>query len=206
VTIDPRLARALERQLAAWRAELDAGAERVGWKLGMGEAERIGRDQVVGHLTSATQLGDGDVFHGNSVDLRADAELAVVIGSDGEIDGYAAALELVDLGTTDNPEEIVATNVFHRAFALGPFQASFPRGGDARLIVNGDMRDAGPIPSVADRIHAAATTLAAMGERVEPGDCMITGSVVQVRVEAGDHVVGDFGALGAVRLRIAAAT
>jgi 2-keto-4-pentenoate hydratase len=194
VTIDPRLARALERQLAAWRAELDAGAERVGWKLGMGEAERIGRDQVVGHLTSATQLGDGDVFHGNSVDLRA------------EIDGYAAALELVDLGTTDNPEEIVATNVFHRAFALGPFQASFPRGGDARLIVNGDMRDAGPIPSVADRIHAAATTLAAMGERVEPGNCMITGSVVQVRVEAGDHVVGDFGALGAVRLRIAAAT
>jgi hypothetical protein len=46
--------------------------------------------------------------------------------------GYAAALELVDLGGTDDAEEIVATNVFHRAFALAPFHPSLPVDGVAR--------------------------------------------------------------------------
>jgi hypothetical protein len=40
--IGPRLAAALAAQFEQWRAALHNGAKRVGWKLGMGEGERIG--------------------------------------------------------------------------------------------------------------------------------------------------------------------
>jgi hypothetical protein len=43
--IDPRLAAALASQLERWRATLAGGAARVGWKLGVGEGERIGQEQ-----------------------------------------------------------------------------------------------------------------------------------------------------------------
>jgi len=48
-----------------------------------------------------------------------------------------------------------------------------------------------------------APALAAVGERFEPGDRVITGSVVQVPVQPGDEVTADFGSLGQVSLRIA---
>ena len=38
------------------------GAERVGWKLGVGERERIGGELAVGHLTSATRLDPGATY------------------------------------------------------------------------------------------------------------------------------------------------
>ncbi len=115
------------------------GATRVGWKLGLGEGERIGPRPVVGHLTSATELRPGSSFRARgTVDLKADAEIglefAANVALDAERDaaveaiaGYGAALELVDLGAAGgDPEEIVATNVYHRAFALGPLDRSWP--------------------------------------------------------------------------------
>jgi 2-keto-4-pentenoate hydratase len=34
------------------------------------------------------------------------------------------------------------------------------------------------------------------GERLQAGDSLITGSVVQIRVEPGDEVIADLGPLG----------
>src|SRR5436190_9930237 len=76
--IDPGLASALGRQLAAWRGGLASGAERVGWKLGMGDRERIGAGPVIGYLTSASQLPPGGVYGGSGGQLVADAEIALV--------------------------------------------------------------------------------------------------------------------------------
>jgi 2-keto-4-pentenoate hydratase len=132
--VDPRLVSALTAQLGLWRVALAEGAERVGWKLGVGDAERIGEGPVIGHLTSATQLEPGAAYRAEGVvDLRADAEVALRLGADvgpdvdretaaAAIAGFGAALELVDLGAPPpgNPEHIVATNIWHRAFALGP--------------------------------------------------------------------------------------
>jgi 2-keto-4-pentenoate hydratase len=198
--VDPRLVAALERQLRR------RAGERVGWKLGIGDRERISDEIAVGHLTTATVLERGASYEPDPGELlHADAEVAVEIGANGEVAGYRAALELCDLRSPpDTPEDVVAANVFHRAVAFGPVRSRLPEGGvGARLLVNGDVRDAGRSASdLADKVARAARVLAAVGERLEPGDLVITGSVVQVPVGPGDEVEADLGELGRVRLQV----
>jgi len=203
--VDPTLARALDVQFAAWRAALGRGAERVGWKLGVGDRERIGDGPVIGHLTSASRLVPGGVYHGPPGDLVADAEVAVLIGADGAIAGYAAALEICDLAGEDPPEAIVAANVFHRAFALAGTVERLPEGGvEGGLVVEGELRaSAQSAAGFSDGVRAAADLLREMGEELRPGDWIITGSVVQVPIEPDDEVLADLGPLGRVGLTIA---
>ena len=215
---DPRLTSALAVQLGHWRATLAGGAERVGWKLGLGQRESIGDGPVIGHLTSATQLEPGAVYRcGGVTALHADAEVGLELGRDVEPDadrhrareaiaGYGAALELVDLGAPpDDPQDIVAANVFHRAFALGPLDRSWPADGvEGRLIVNGEVRaSTAAAQDLAELVCRVAALLGAMGERLQAGDRMIMGSIVQLPVEAGDEVIADLGPLGRVQLGIA---
>jgi 2-keto-4-pentenoate hydratase len=199
--IVPRLKAALDRQLQGRRRDLDAGAGRVGWKLGVGDEERIGDGPVIGYLTTATVLDAGSTYSvGRDGDPRADAEVAVEIGPGGAIAGYRAALELVDLSGTDDPVEIVAANVFHRAVAFGPRHANL-RAPSGRVLVNGTA--AACSPAEADYESLVARTgelLAAMGERLESGDLLITGAIVQVPIASGDRVIAEVEPLGSVRL------
>ena len=200
MTVDLRLVSALRRQLAA----RPAGAARVGWKYGAGDGERIGGEIAVGHLTSATALEGGSTYRGGGSDLHADAELAVEVGDGGAIVGYAAALEVVDLAGDDSPEDVVARNVWHRAVAFGPFADAPPAGLAGALFVNDERRDAAAAPAdVGERVAAVSRVLEAVGERLEPGDRLITGLIVNTPVASGDEVVADLGELGRVGLRIA---
>jgi 2-keto-4-pentenoate hydratase len=198
--VDPRLVAALRAQLAGRRGE------HVGWKLGVGDRERIGRHIAVGHLTSATTLQPGAVYQPqDGEDLHADAEVSVEIGPDGRIAAYGAALELVDLRSPlATPEDVVGENVFHRAVAFAPTWGALPPGGvEARLIVDGEVRDAGrSAADIADKVAAAQRILEAVGEALAPGDLVITGSVVQVPVAPGDRVEADLGELGRVQLSV----
>jgi 2-keto-4-pentenoate hydratase len=205
--IDPRLAAALASQLERWRATLAGGAARVGWKLGVGEGERIGDEAVaVGHLTTATVLEPGATYvAGDAGDLRADAEVAFELGPGLTITGVGVALELVDLaGPPGGPEAVVAANIFHRAVAFGPFRPPpLPLGLQGRLLVDGRAVETALVAAdVAARVGAAARVLAAVGERLRPGDRLITGSVVQIPVHPGDRVAADLGPLGRVELAI----
>lgn len=215
--VDPRLQSALAVQLAQWRRTLDAGARRVGWKLGVGEAEKIGRGPVIGHLTTATQLEPTSVYRPDEVaGLHADAEVALELGRDVEpnadrdrarqaIVGFGAALELVDLRASSNDaQSIVATNVFHRAFALGPLGRSVPATRvEGRLIVNGDTRASGmSAQDFGEVVGAVATLLGAVGERLQAGDLLITGSIVQVPIEPGDELIAHLGPLGQAALTV----
>jgi 2-keto-4-pentenoate hydratase len=216
--VDPRLVSALTAQLRQWRVVLADGAERVGWKLGLGEGERIGPGPAIGHLTSATQLQPGSTYSAaGALDLRADAEVALRLGADVDpradreaagaaIAAYGAALELVDLGAPPpgDPERIVATNIWHRAFALGPLDHRLPPPGvEGRLIVEGVVRESAPISKDFPKlIQAVARLLGAVGERLNVGDRLITGSIVQARIEPGDKVSADLGPLGQTHLFI----
>ena len=216
--VDPRLTAALEMQLRQWRALLSAGAQRIGWKLGRGKRESIGQGPVIGHLTSATQLEPGAVFDAQEVAaLHADVEVAVMlardVGPDSDLEeardaigGCGAALELVDLGSPpDDAQSIVAANVFHRAFVLGRLNAPLPTAGaEGRLVLNGEVRSSARASEVypALVLHVAGL-LGEMGERLRAGDCLITGSVVQVPIAPGDHVIADLGALGSAHAGIA---
>jgi 2-keto-4-pentenoate hydratase len=201
--VDPRVASAVAIQLAEWRRALADGAERVGWKLGMGERERIRDEIAVGHLTSATVLEDGALYVAHVDSLHADVELAVELGADGN--RYAVALELVDLASPpDNPEDVVAENIFHRAVLFGTWHPRLPREAAARLEINGELRATDKAPADADeRLTRASRVLQAAGEELRAGDRVITGSIVQLPVFAGDELTAALDGLGAVRVTVA---
>jgi hypothetical protein len=187
--IHPRIVAALRAQLAA----RPAGARRVGWKAGYGIAEveeLLGDTPVPGHLTTATQDLPAAASH-------ADVEVVAIVGSE----ELAVALELVDTAIPPGGvEELIATNVMHRAFALGP-TGTDP--GEARLIVNGTVRAAARATGEhRATVEAIDRVLHAVGERLLPGDRILTGSVVQVPVAPGDRVVAEIDGLGSASLTV----
>jgi 2-keto-4-pentenoate hydratase len=217
--VDPRLVRALREQLEQRDVLLLQGAERVGWKLGLSDRDRIGEEIAVGHITTATCLPSGASYVGaaGATELRADAEVVVELGRDVDraddsnairesIAGYGAALEICDIGTLPNePDSVVAANDFHRAVAFGDLRPALPPDVAGELIVNGALRASGAPPrDIPERLRAAARILAAVGEALRAGDRIITGLIVQVPIAVGDDVVARVDPHAPARLRIAA--
>jgi 2-oxo-3-hexenedioate decarboxylase len=209
--IDERVAAGLRTQLEGWRAALERGAERVGWKIGLNipEAqEPFGlAEPVIGHLSSATRLDDGGTYSaGDAESLRLEPEVAVELGPSGSVAGLGAAIEIVDVGRPPGGlEGIVAGNVFHRAFVLGPSRPPSGERLDAVVSVNGQRREAAEAPTdFADVVDVVARHLEAVGERLEPGDRIIAGSLTpQTPLEPGDEAAVEIGPLGRLALTIA---
>ena len=219
---DPRVRvpRALQAQLRARRAELDSGATRVGWKVGLhiAEVEEVmGAEPIFGYLTSATRLEPGSTFRARGVRaLRAESEVAVELGRDvwptedlesirAAVVGLAPALELVDVDPpVDGFEGVVADNAYHRAFALGPTRTVVP---GRRLVstcrVNGEVRESGKTSEdFAVKLVAIARQLGTVGEGLRAGDRIITGSLTHVPVRTGDAVEISIAPLGSLAIRI----
>jgi hypothetical protein len=198
--VDPRLVSAFRRQLG----RRHPGARRLGWKVGAGNRERVGGELVVGNLTSATLLTAGARYEAGGTALHADAEVAVEMEDPDTVRGYGVALEIVDLGGRDTGEAAVVANVFHRAVAFGEMHDTLPDGLRAALLVDGEVHRESDVPrDISDRIRAVSRVLATVGERIRPGDRIITGSVAQLAIAAGDEVEADLGPLGNVGLSIA---
>jgi 2-keto-4-pentenoate hydratase len=192
-----------------WSAALDGGAQRIGWKIGFNVPaiqEKLGiAESVVGHLTTATMLPDDAEFSPRAAgDLRAELEVAIQIGDDGGVAGYAPAIELVDLADPpDGVEAMIEQNIFHRAFAVGPLVAE-PPDGSAFLTVNEEAHEAvNPFPDFEDTAALVARRLEAAGQQLKAGDLIITGALVVVPVKSGDGLTADIDRLGTVTLTIA---
>jgi 2-keto-4-pentenoate hydratase len=201
--VDSRLVRATVLQHRRRQRSLVSGASHVGWKVGVGDRELLG-GMSVGYLTSETQLRLGGTYApGPREQIYADAEVAVLIGPDGQAAGYACAVELCDLAGDDTPDVVVAHNIFHRAFALGPVGGGTPKTG--RLLIDGQVRAEGPVPQdLVERIDRVRAVLRAVGEDLAAADLVITGSVVQHRVLPGEQVRAEVDDLGSVTLSIGA--
>jgi 2-keto-4-pentenoate hydratase len=82
---------------------LDTGERRIGWKLGLNfaeVAEVIGEDPIIGHLTTRTLLGTGESYIvQDGADLRAETEVALVIGQDVAADVSADEARAAIAGT-----------------------------------------------------------------------------------------------------------
>lgn len=206
-----QLDEAYQQQFGHWRAALHSGAGRIGWKIGLNVPavqEKLGIDRaVVGHLTTATLLGaDGAHSLAGAHMPMAEPEIAIEVGRDGNIAGLAPAIEVADI---DRPLEdvgqIVATNIFHRAVAIGPsVQLSSAEGIDAVLTMNGE--EAGTADAGATDLEAIITlvdeTLRAAGESLQAGDRIIAGSLTQpAPVQAGDTAGVDLGPVGRLEVR-----
>ena len=201
----------LHEQLESWRAELKGGARRVGWKIGLNVPEvqeRLGlREPVIGFLTSATQLESGGAYSGGAaVALKAEPEVGIRVGRDGAIAGVGPALELVDVGRPPGDlQAIIAGNIFHRAFVLGPTQPAMPpEGVNAGVVVNGELRAQAAAPEdFTEVVMLVARLLEAAGEHLREGDTIIGGSLTeQVDVGPGDSLTADLGPLGRVTARV----
>jgi 2-keto-4-pentenoate hydratase len=214
--IEPRLRTAMARQLIRRDAALARGAARVGWKLGAGDAERIGAGPVVGYLLSDTVLPNNGEYRATpEVQLHVDAELAVVLDADidddatddavmAAIDGVSAALEVIELNS-DDAVDIVAANIFHRGVVFGAVHDRSAMRDDATGAVEVNGRALGSArlpPDLAHRLRTASRTLHAMHEQFVAGDRVITGSAVQVPVRAGDDVTVTITGLSPARTRI----
>jgi 2-keto-4-pentenoate hydratase len=101
-------------------------------------------------------------------------------------------------------EAIVAENVFHRAAILGSARAgALARGAQARLWVDGQLRETAPVTTdVAATIERTARVLAAVGERLRAGDLILAGSSTHVPVRAGSAIVAEIDGVGRVEARV----
>ncbi len=207
---DPRIVAALVDQLTDWRRALDAGAERVGWKIGLNVPDiqrKLGlRESVIGHLTSATRLHDGDSFDGAAAtELKVEPEVALHMGPAGQIAGYGAAIEIVDTGNAPpDAEGIVAANIFHRGFVLAEAQPAMPAGLEAEVRVDDELRASGEAPAhFTDVVDLVGRLLGEAGEELRSGDVIIAGSLTPPQpVQPGERVDVGLGPLGALTVSI----
>jgi 2-keto-4-pentenoate hydratase len=212
---DERIERGMRAQLEGWRAKLDGGAQRVGWKVGLNAPpvmEAIGIDQpLAGYMVSETVVDSGgEVSLTGTTRPGAEPELAVYVGEDGTVAGLGAAIEVVDIDKPfDDLAAIIADDIFHKAVAFGPRQAPRDLAGLTAWVTH-DGEPAGEV-DLAQTVGDPAAVLAQVGGRLEeageafaPGDVVIAGTLIPaLQVKPGDEVELDLGPLGGVALRFA---
>lgn len=200
---------AFELQLDLWRSALAGGAERVGWKIGFNtdaaQQQAAIVEPVVGYLTSATTIKYGaHVSLAGFSRPMVEPEVAIEVGDDGDAVALAAAIEVVDVNAPfSDVEGIVAGNIFHRAALLGDFRPNYPPPRTAVVLVNGHPSQEAAVEDFdsTDTISLVASALAEAGERLEPGDKIIAGSLTPpVEVSPGDIVGVQLDNLGMVQL------
>ena len=224
---DPRIDAGMRRQAELRREQTD-GAALIGWKAGLnapGPQEKLGLTRpLVGFLTDRTLVRSGATVSlagwGNPT---LEPEIAMRLGRDvpggaardevaAAVDALAPAIELVDLsGPTDDVEEMLATNIFHRAVVLGDWdegRAGAGLDGIALDVAGHDVERADPTAVLGDLVEVVrgvADALADAGETLRAGQVVICGSVVAAfGVEPGEHVRCSFSALGDVEVALSA--
>jgi 2-oxo-3-hexenedioate decarboxylase len=210
---DRRLAAGMAKQARLREQQLAGGARRAGWKAGFGTASamaKLGTDApLVGFLTDATRAaGGGTVSIEGFAAPRLEPEVAVALrgpispaATPGEIvaavQAVAPAIEIIDLGPADDLEELLAANIFHRAYLIGPFadaDATRLDGirvdihmGDAELRLGVDP--AALLGRVPDILGGMARQLPLAGAAFAAGDVVITGSVIPALELSGGEAV-----------------
>jgi 2-keto-4-pentenoate hydratase len=191
----------MEAQLADRRLRLDSGERSVGWKVGFGSTEAMGRLRIeaplVGFLTdrSLIRAPASVSLAGWSAPLL-EPEVAVHMGTDlpAGADGPAVqraiaalgpAFELADLDPPPREvEAILAGNIFQRHVLVGPSDPKAPASGlRGRLTGPGGAERAVEDPVAltgdpVDVVHHVADLLGEFGETLRGGEFVICGSIV----------------------------
>jgi 2-keto-4-pentenoate hydratase len=230
---DPRIVAGMAAQGELRESRLAAGEHRVGWKAGLGTAQAMENVSIAapltGFLTNASLASGMTRADGLSIDgwsnAKLEPEVAVRIGTDvpagadretvlAAITGAAPAIEIVDLGDPSDIEQVLADNLFHRAFLFGAF--SDVAGADlaaARLSVTQDDEEpqtgidpATALDDLVDVVRAVADQVSLAGDVLRAGDVVMTGSVVPaIAIAGGERFEVTLAAAGSVTLQIAPA-
>ena len=214
-------------QLTERRRRIEDGEASLGWKLGMGvpaAMAKLGTDApLVGYLLAPARVEDGGTV---SLDgwgtAKLEPEIAVHMGADlaagasradaeAAIAGLGPAIELVDLDpSADDPEAILAADIFQRHVLLGPVtEGATAAGTSARALKNGDEAAATDDATEAtgdpvDLVLHVANVVGAAGEGLLAGEVVICGSVVPaLDVAPGDTVEVQLDPLGSLTVSFA---
>ena len=214
-------------QLTERRRRIEDGEASLGWKLGMGvpaAMAKLGTDApLVGYLLAPARVEDGGTV---SLDgwgtAKLEPEIAVHMGADlaagasradaeAAIAGLGPAIELVDLDpSADDPEAILAADIFQRHVLLGPVtEGATAAGTSARALKNGDEAAATADATEAtgdpvDLVLHVANVVGAAGEGLRAGEVVICGSVVPaLDVAPGDTVEVQLDPLGSLTVSFA---
>lgn len=207
-----KVAAGMRALLARRDAELAAGADRVGWKVGFnlpGLWPQLGIDApVAGYLTSSTVVDpEARVSLDGWTRPVLEPEIAITVGDDGGVAALAPAIEVIDADLPfEDIEAILARNIFHRAVVFGAVAPTPSLDGFAcRVTRNGE--EAGTAESTEEpreTVARVAAFLADHSAELRPGDRIIAGTLTPpLPVAPGDEVEVDLGALGRVGLRFA---
>lgn len=200
---------------------LDSGAVHFGWKIGINDprARRFYglEDSVVGYMTRDSLLSERREFEAGAL-LVAEPELAIRVteeiepGSEesaieGAIGEVAPALEVLDFNRPRRTlHEVMSHNIFHLGVGLGEWMAAEP---STRTFVeclkNGEVaasaRAPQALPPLERIVGLVARTLGAHGEKLFPGDVIISGAMTPaIPIEAGQELSVVFSGLGRVGL------
>jgi 2-keto-4-pentenoate hydratase len=219
---DPRIERGMLAQLTERRRRIEAGEAPLGWKLGMGvpaAMAKLGTDApLVGYLLEPARVQDGATV---SLDgwghAKLEPEIAVHMAADlapgasredaeAAIAGLGAAIELVDLDPdADDPEAILAADIFQRHVLLGPpVEGASATGSSARVRKNGEEAATAEDATEAtgdpvDLVLHVAEVVGRAGEALRAGEVVICGSVVPaLDVAPGDTVEVQVDPLGSL--------
>jgi len=214
-------------QLTQRRQRLEAGEASLGWKLGMGvpaAMKKLGTDApLVGFLLAGARVDDGGTVSlagwGNA---KLEPEIAAHLGADlapgatreeaeAAIAGLSVAIELVDLDPdADDPEAILAADIFQRHVLLGPVvEGASASGTSARVLRDGEEAAAAADATEAtgdpvDLVLHVANVVGDAGETLRAGEAVICGSVVPaLDVAPGETIEVRIDPLGALTVSFA---
>ncbi len=232
-TEDPRIVAGMSAQGALRESRLAAGERRVGWKAGLGTAQAMQTAStgapLTGFLTNASLASGMTRTDGLSIDdwrnAKLEPEVAVRIGTDlaacadretveAAISAAAPAIEIVDLDDPGDIEQVLAGNIFHRAFLLGPFiDLSGADLGAIRLSVAQDGHEpqlgidpAAALGDLVEVVAAVADQAPLAGDALRAGDVVMTGSVVPaIAITGGERFEVTLPGAGSATLQIAPA-
>jgi 2-keto-4-pentenoate hydratase len=208
---DPRVRRGMDAQLELRRERLAAGDAPLGWKVGFGTPEAFEKldtsAPLVGFLLRSALVPSGSAYSIDGFGHPAlEPEVAVRVGEGAVPVALGPAFEIADVEPTSDVERILAGDIFQRGVVVGPMaERASLEAASALVTVNGEeMRVGDPqaLPgAIPDVIAHVSDLLPEFGERLRPGDVVITGSIVPpIQVEPGDRVEYELDGIGSVSI------
>lgn len=205
------------RLLRDWRALMDAGRPRLGWKIGFNDprAQRVyGIPRaMVGFMTGESLGVAREEFAPHELAV-VEPEIALHLGRDvepGEAPERAAAAVIhaspaLEVLRMDQPrrtlEEVVGHNFFHKGVCLGMRGAAeAAHAGSVRITTGGqvmhEVAHARALPRFGEIVALVADTLGEHNERLLAGDVIISGAMTPpIPIAPGGSILADFGGLG----------
>jgi len=199
----------MKAQLELRRERLAAGDAPLGWKVGFGTPEafeKLGTSApLVGFLLRSALVPSGSAYSIAGFGRPAlEPEVAVRVGEGGVPAALGPAFEIADVEPTSDVERILAGDIFQRGVVLGPMAERVSLEAASALVsVNGEevsVADPEALPgAIPDLVAHVSGLLPKFGERLRPGDLVITGSIVPpLQIDPGDRVEYELDGFGSV--------